>query len=195
MSQPVFFTVITPTLERPSLIVMCKSLEAQTFDSWEHLVANDVVPPNVQWYNRLAHPQRRLLCCAEHHGNYGNTCRHNAWELATGEWILYVDDDNFFHRDDALSDLATALEAAGRPDWAVIPMMRHGHVFFHTPPGLCMSDTANIVVKREIGRWPAGSEYTMDGLFIEQLKISHPNYAVLGDLKPIINMPSSSEGR
>jgi hypothetical protein len=57
-----------------------------------------------------------------------------------------------------------------------------------------MSDTGNIVVKREIGRWPDGPEYTMDGIWIDALKAKY-QYQAFPDALPIIIMEHSSEGK
>jgi hypothetical protein len=190
------FAVITPTLQRDSLVECCKSLERQTYSNWFHIVANDLAQPDMQHYNRLAHPQRRLLCCAEHHGCAGNYCRHNAWEFTQGfDYLCWLDDDNRMERADALADIAKALEDAGRPDWAIFPIMRYGQIFFNDPPGLCMSDSANLVVKREIGQWPAMDDYCADGHKIEQLKRDYPAYKAFPNIAPIINVPVSSQGR
>jgi hypothetical protein len=83
---------------------------------------------------------------------------------------------------------------AGNPDWAIFPIHRHGSYFFNDPPGLCMTDTLNVVVKREIGRWPDIQAREADGHFVEALKASHPNYASFPHFRPIGVMEYSSNG-
>ncbi len=196
LSKP-FWSIISPTLQRESLITTCRSIDRQTFTSWQHVVALDCSPEDINQplIDQLQHPQREFFCCGQRFNNFGNTPRHMAWEKATGIWQLIVDDDNTIKDNRILETVAKALETAGRPDWAVFPIYRHGQIFFNDPPGLCQSDTANIVVKREIGRWPDGPEYTMDGIWIEALKVSHPNYKTFPNHRPIVSMPYSSEGK
>ncbi len=188
------FTIITPTLQRDSLVQCCASIDSQTFTDWEHLVRIDRLPTDYPLLNRCMHANRIFSVCEVEHHNYGNTCRHEVWEDATGEWLLYIDDDNMLADPHALSDLAFMLDGCPT-DWAIIPMLRHGSLFFNDPPGLCMTDTGNVVVKREIGRWPNMPDYTADGHWVEALKASHPKFARFPDLRPIIVMPKSSEGK
>lgn len=193
-----FFSIITPTILRPSLKILCESLDAQTFKNWTHLIAVDRTwhkdEPSI--VDELSLINRYIYPCEIEHRNFGNSCRHNAWRFVNGIYCLYSDDDNHFCHDEALSDLAAAIETADFPDWGIVPMWRHGRQFFNDPPGLCMTDTGNLFVKREIGQWPDGPEYVMDGLFIEELK-RHPEYVykALPDVRPVINMPYSSEGK
>jgi len=193
MSDKPLFSIITPTLLRPSLNETILSVNSQTCGDWEHIVIDDT---GISLPRQEKNWRRTWLTCDQRHNNYGNTCRHNAWNAATGRIVLYLDDDNAFCHDEALSDLAAAIEEADFPDWGICPMWRHGRLFFNDPPGNCMTDTANLYVKREIGQWPDGPEYVMDGLFIEELK-RHPEYVykALPNVRPVINMPYSSEGK
>lgn len=183
------FSIITPTIQRPSLSDCVNSVNSQTFTDWEHIVQIDNV--GQQEYGA---GNRKVFCCGVRHGNFGNTCRHLAWEKATGEWLLHLDDDNTLADINVLEDLAFLLQDADF-DWAIIPMLRHGHRFFNDPPGLCMTDTANVIVRRDIGQWPDGPEYTMDGIWVERLKVSHPNYMALPGIRPLVVMEKSSEGK
>ncbi len=186
------FSILTPTLQRDSLLKMCESIDRQTFTAWQHVVAVDCEEWNRPLMAKIAHPQRVLIKCPFPHRNYGNSCRNNAWEYATGEWIWHLDDDNWASDSHVLADLAEALE--GVEHWAIFPIKRHGVRFFNDPPGLCMTDTMNVVVRRERGRWPDGPEYVMDGLWVEALKAKYP-YRAFPDFPPIGVMPKSSEGK
>lgn len=191
-----FFTVITPTLQRDSLKRTCASIDEQTFSGWEHIVMidNDLAHANRDTFG-LASEKRIVTECGVRHNNYGNTCRHIAWGIAVGNYAMYLDDDNYLAYNNVLCDIARYLEGANFPDWAVFPIMRHGSVFFNDPPGLCMTDTANVVVRREIGRWPDGPEYTMDGIWVEALKRDYPKYAAFPDVVPIVVMETSGQGQ
>lgn len=186
------FSIITPTILRPSLVACIESVTRQTHQDWEHLIRID---RNADAPSLPSADERRIysLCMDEHH-NFGNTCRHDVWVHATGDYLVMLDDDNVLAYPDVLRDLATALEFMAFPDWAIFPIMRHGHRFFNDPPGLCMTDTANVVVKREIGRWPDMPDYTADGHWVEALKREHPNYASFPNVAPIVVMETSGRG-
>ena len=184
------FTVITPTLQRKSLIECCQSVDRQTYLNWFHVVMVDCAELNDELIFEIAHPNRKIIQCPFPHKNYGNTCRHDAWEYAIdGSYLVMLDDDNVLAHNRVLEDLSGLTEY-----WAIVPIMRHGRKFFNDPPGLCMTDTANVIVKREIGRWPNIPDYTADGHWVEGLKAKYP-YASYPDMEPIVVMEKSSEGR
>lgn len=184
------FSIITPSLNRDSLERCCESVDAQTFTGgFEHLIAFDGFPGN----RTYAHPKNRNLYSFRETHQWGNFQRHSAWKYAEGEYLIYCDDDNTLASPDALKDIADRLELAGNPVWAIFPIMRHGRWFFNDPPGMCMTDTANIVVKREFGRWPDIEAREADGVLADRLKAEHP-YVAFPDCPPIVIMERSSNG-
>ena len=190
-----FFSIITPSLQRESLRQTCESVNAQVFKSWEHVVMLDVAEIDMVIFCAIQHPNRRVMQCDYPHRNFGNTCRHKAWEHTTGEYILVLDDDNWLTGNHVLEEIHASLNGPlfDPPVWAIFPIMRHGQRFFHDPPGLCMTDTANVVVKRELGRWPNMPDYTADGHWVEGLK-QYP-YLSFPMARPIVMMPKSNEGK
>lgn len=186
------FSIITPTLQRHSLVRCCESVATQTYRAWEHIIMADAHEFNYDLMKPLCRPDRMILKCDHPHANFGNTCRHNAWAHATGDYVCYLDDDNYFADANVLQDLVLALKDS--PEWALFPILRHGQVFYTDPPRSCHADTANVVVKREIGRWPNGPEYTMDGIWIDALVRDH-KYQAFPKFRPIVVMESSNEGR
>ena len=187
------FSIITPTLQRESLKKCCESVNSQTYKDWEHIVMVDADAFNVDLIKPLCRPDRMILKCDHPHRNFGNTCRHNAWAYATGDYVLYLDDDNWLADNEILAGIAVLLSTCTDP-WFLFPILRHGQVFYTDPPRLCHADTANIVVSRKIGRWPDGPEYTMDGIWIDGLVRDYP-YQAFPNFRPIVVMPTSSEGR
>lgn len=182
-------------MERESLIHCCASVDAQKFQDLEHIVMADVESPNHEMMYPLQSPKRMLKYCGARHNNYGNTCRRNAWLFATGEWIWHLDDDNFIAETTTLTDMAAELSQLPQEvKFAIFPIWRYGSWFFRVPPGLCQTDTMNVVVRREVGRWPDGPEYTMDGIWVEALKAKYP-YAAFPNFAPIGVMPKSSLGQ
>ncbi len=189
------FSIITPSLQRQSLVQCCDSVNSQILtDGWEHIVMVDCEEANYNLWDKIEHFERKILWCVEPHKNFGNTCRHNAWEFAMGTYVIYLDDDNHLAHPRALESIASALESAGSPSVAIFPILRHGRRFFNDPPGLCQTDTANFVLRREIAQWPDGPEYTMDGIFIERLRDQY-GYVSFPDVDPIVVVPVSSEGK
>ncbi len=185
------FTIITPTLQRTSLVRACDSVDSQSFSDWQHIVMVDRAKLDRALLARIQHPQRSVVKCGVPHHNYGNTCRHNAWIFARGDYCLMLDDDNYLTDDRILEDIAANLE--DRPHWALFPILRRGKLFFHDPPGLKVTDTANVVARREIARWPDILEYAADARWIEGLK-AYPHKS-LPDFRPIVDMPVQSKGR
>lgn len=186
------FSIITPTLNRESLVRCCDSLDKQTFNDWEHLVCSDGDVRNEEMQEKIQHPQRRLFAAGPTR-KWGNFQRWLMWEFASGSYIIYCDDDNEFFHEGALADIDRCLSSAGDPDFSLFPIYRHGRLFFNDPPGMCMTDTANICIKREIGRWPNVPTREADGLLAEYLKANY-TYSAFPNVAPIILMEKSSDG-
>lgn len=189
------FSIITPTLQRPSLCATYRSVMAQTFTDWEWMIQVDAEEIDMEALGYMG-PTRKIWIesCGQRHNDYGNTCRNAAWERTSGRWAVYLDDDNKFADKNALQRIHDCLVAGGEPDVGIFPIMRHGVRFFHDPPRLCFFDTAQMVVKREIGRWLKIPDYTADGILIEKLVAEH-GYTAFPDCEPIISVPVSSEGK
>jgi glycosyltransferase involved in cell wall biosynthesis len=171
------YTIITPTVLRPSLIRTCESVNKQTCTDWEHIVMVDRegdVP------EEIIHPQRKILYCPVTHNNYGNTCRWSAYEHATGDYLYYLDDDNYFMDDTVLETLKIVTG-----DWAIFPIFKPtaGGMHLFCPPLRGLSDGGSMTVKREFGRWlnlptlddtGKSINYDADGQLIDLLRASHP---------------------
>ena len=187
------YTIVTPTICRQSLSRLCASTDSQTQADWEHLIVIDMPQESLTKDHRRviesipSKPNRSYFYCDRNHNNYGHTCRHQIWEQAKGDYIVYVDDDDYFADKDALK----ALDAVSEP-WAVFPVLRHGKLFFNIPPGSWKTGTGMFMHKREIGRWPDSDSYDADGSFVEELKQNH-KYQVV-DSGPIVVLPKSSFG-
>lgn len=185
-----FFSIITPSLNRESLKRCIESVDSQTYDSWEHLIAYDGIPLDEQTPSR----DRRRICFGfQETRKWGNFQRRTAWMHATGDWCLYLDDDNALANSNALKDIAERLETVGSPAWAVFPIYRHGSVFLYDPPGMCMTDTLNMVIKREFAQWPDTEAREADGMLADRLKSEYP-YVAFPDCPPIGIMEKSSNG-
>src|ERR1700692_3095855 len=117
-----FFSVITPSLQRESLVRCCQSVDEQTFENWQHIVGIDAEQQDRKLIDKTERTEKRIFVSwMRKFGNWGNTPRHMAWEHATGDYLLYLDDDNEIFRPDALADIAAALQSDGYPDFALFP--------------------------------------------------------------------------
>jgi hypothetical protein len=187
-------SIISPTLQRESLVAWCESVNRQEGE-WQHIVVVDCFELNLELMERIKHPQRVIVKCDAPHCDWGNTCRRNGWNHAVGEYVVYLDDDNFFSPDPLiLRDIEQVITAAGCPPFCLFPIVRHGSVFFYYPPALCMTDTANLVLRRDVGQWPDVRASTADGILAEYLLREH-GCTPFPDFRPIIHMPSSSRGK
>lgn len=186
------FTIVTPTVLRQSLLKTCYSITTQLFTSWQHVVVVDNEEVDENLISQIAHPQRIIVKCDYPHNNSGNTCRHNAWSLATAKWIYYCDDDNYLSSPLILGVLAKLLEGI-EEKWALFPIFRHGSVFFFDPPKPCYFDTGNAVVRREIAQWPDIPDYASDAVWLTKTLLKHP-YKAFPNVQPIMVMPTTSFG-
>ena len=181
------YTIITPTILRESLEKCCDSVNFQTVTDWEHLVILDSADDTQTVWPELMHPQRKFIRCGINHNDWGDTCRHLAWTHATGEYIHYLDDDNYYPDDRVLEEFR-----AVTADWAIFPInkIHFGGMHFFCPPMVGGTDTGSFLVRREIGRWTKGvvsggvqwvetsKKYNSDGRFAKQLSEKY-NYDIL----------------
>ncbi len=190
-----FFTIITPSLQRESLGTTCVTVDCQTFADWQHIIMVDCEEFNWELLDGMRDPRRGFAKCEKPHKNGGNTCRHNAWTLAKGNYVLYLDDDNYLADTETLQRIHDVLQSDNLPQVAFFPIFRLGGRFFpEGKPRLCHVDTSNLVVAREIGQWPETDAYCSDGIFIEDLVSKYP-YSMFGHVAPIVVMPKISFGK
>ena len=187
------FSIITPTVERESLIKCVESVLSQSFTDWEMLIQVDKTNIDQAFFERIS-PTRKIWIeeCGVCHRNGGNTCRHLAWQRATGEWCIYLDDDNYLSTPRILEMLSSLLEGV-EEEWALFPIFRHGSVFFFDPPKPCYFDTGNAVVRREIAPWPDIPDYASDAVWLTETLLKHP-YKAFPNAQPIMVMPMTSFG-
>lgn len=187
------FSIITPTIQRPSLVNCCLNIDMQTYaGGWEHFVRVDCEKYNEELMERIARYNRLISKCSKPHVNGGNTCRHEVVKEATGTYIYFHDDDNILADNRVLEDVAAALESAGRPPWALFPITRLEKNFYTDPPRSCHVDTMNIVLRRDIAYWPDTDAYGTDGILVDDLIARGIPYAAFPDFRPIGIIPKIS---
>ena len=191
MSKP-FFTVVTPTLQRESLVQCCSTVDSQTFKSWQHIVQADSAELNADLIKQIENPQREIYSCGKHHNNGGNSCRRLALERATGDYIIFRDDDNYTPDERIFEDIAEALESAGRPAWGLFPISRLGGRFYTDPPRSCHVDTMNVVLRRDIAYWPDTDAYGTDGILVDDLMARKVPYVAFPCSVPSVSFHKSA---
>ena len=134
-------------------------------------------------YSDFGDTHRKITYCDRAHQNVGNTCRHNLWDSATGDYLFYLDDDKYLADNTVLETLKQVTEP-----WAVFPIHRFGQRFFNLPPALNATDAANFIVRRDIGRYPNSNYYASDGMLVEHLKFWGYPYQVV-DGRELVVMP------
>jgi glycosyltransferase involved in cell wall biosynthesis len=183
------FSIITPTLQRESLLKCCASVDEQTFSDWQHIVIDDS-PEDQGVLTRISADQRVFGMSGESRRNHGNNCRRAGWEIAAGDWVYYLDDDNYLAHPDALADAAAVLDSI-EEKWALFPIFRHGNRFFFDPPQPCYFDTGNAMVRKEIAQWPNVDDYASDAIWLTATLLKHP-YRAFPNAKPLMVMPTTN---
>lgn len=162
-------TVVTPTWQRHALLTTrcIPSVAAQTVPV-EHVVVSDGPDPALQAL--LADADVVYVEVDQHHDhptNVGGWARNRGLEVATGDLIAYLDDDNAY-RPHHIAALAAALHTDPGADFAYSRMFRHGigDIIGSTPPRHGTIDSSLIMHRRDtpnrFGRWPAPSGYSID---------------------------------
>lgn len=178
------FSIITPTILRRSLARACASIDMQTFGAWQHIVMIDRPSANLPaWLfpPGWKHSRRKIIVCGTPHRDGGATCRHNAWDYADGEYVLYLDDDDFY-RPDALERLDRFIR--GEP-FGVFPVDFCGEAaMLKLPPGECRTPICGFYHRRTVKdrpiRYPVGRGYTADSWFAGTLAQFHGWRAPIG---------------
>src|SRR5690606_31787626 len=110
--------IVTATIGRSSLANACKSVERQDYDNWEHIVVVDGEFDS-KLVERYRHPSRIILFTGGRSNDYGNTPRNFAYNYISGDYVMYLDDDNTLHD----AGVLTRINANIRDEnWAVFPI-------------------------------------------------------------------------
>lgn len=167
------YSVITPTLCRSTLKRLCDSINTQRNASWEHIVVIDgeVTPEKQAILATIApHPQRRFVQCSKKHApDFGNCARGQAYDLASGDYICQIDDDDFYADDRVFETLEQVTEA-----WAIYPVLARGKRCHRNPPGIGQTGSAMFIYRRDTGiKFPDNDHYSADGEVVEMLKAKY----------------------
>jgi hypothetical protein len=185
------FVIVTPSIQRDSLLDCCKSVEMQTYTSWIHWIIIDLQHHEIDFakLQLTMHQQRHYRYCNTRHNDFGHTCTREIYPYLNAEYVHRLDDDNTFAHPKVLEQM-TAVTA----DWGLFPIIREGERFYSDPPRYGHVDTGSVIVKREFAQWPASTRYEADWDFVEGLMKNHPNYQAFPDVDPIMVMGRISRG-
>ena len=172
-------SVITPTWQRHDLLLdrCIPSVAAQDYPAVQHVIVSDG-PDNV-----LAGKIAGRSCGAvvwdalpahDPAARWGHWARLRGLELATGEYIAYLDDDNAF-RPGHLAKLAAALDADPSAGFAYSQIMMHNggssYVVGVPPPAYGQIDTSAIMHRRgllDTATWRDEGQVTIDWDIVER---------------------------
>jgi glycosyltransferase involved in cell wall biosynthesis len=139
-------TVVTPTWERNDVLLnrCIPSVLAQTYPDVEHVVVSDGPDPDLAERIKAEAPHVRFAQLGQwdHIYRWGTRARLHGIDLAGGDLIAYLDDDNAY-RPEHLELLVAAL---GDADFAYSQMLVHHHQGTHVvgadPPAYGQIDTS-----------------------------------------------------
>lgn len=188
-------SIVTATIVRSGMERLCESIDRQINRDWEHVIIVDMRPEELNELQRWrlnclaqADGKRNIGFCEKRHKNYGNTCRYNIAPSLKGEYVIIMDDDDYFLDNRVFDTLA---EVKGQ--WAVFPIMHWGTPYLFLPPASCRTGNAMFIYKRELARYPDVDIYESDGVLVEELKTKAP-WEVL-QCRPLVDMPVSNHGK
>ena len=158
-------TAVTPTWQRHGLLLSrcVPSVAKQDYGALEHVVVSDGPDPVLR-EKFAALPMVRFEELPEHPAaaQWGHHARLHGIDLAKGDYIAYLDDDNSWRRGHVAA-LVAALEETGA-GFAYGKMHVHGrgeYLIGTDPPAEGQIDTSMIIHRRELldlatWRWFAG---------------------------------------
>ena len=172
-------SVITPTWQRHDLLLdrCIPSVAAQDYPAVQHVIVSDG-PDNVLAGKIVAGSCGAVVWDAlpahDPAARWGHWARLRGLELATGEYIAYLDDDNAF-RPGHLAKLAAALDADPSAGFAYSQIMMHNggssYVVGVPPPAYGQIDTSAIMHRRgllETATWRDEGQVTIDWDIVER---------------------------
>jgi glycosyltransferase involved in cell wall biosynthesis len=165
-------SVLIPTWQRRELLTSrcLPSVFNQTHPDVEAVVVSDGPDPELAALLD-GQPGVRFAALPDHlahPNNRGGRARNAAADLATGDILAYLDDDNAW-RPSHLERLVAALEADPAADFAYSRMLVHpaGYEVGSAPPACNHIDTSLLACRRHVparfGRWAVpGGAYAID---------------------------------
>lgn len=188
------YSILTPTLCRPTLKRLCDSIDEQSNDSWEHIVVIDceITEEKRKILETIKfHPNRRFHHTVKPHvKDFGNTSRREAFDIAKGDYILQIDDDDYYADKDVFKTLEQVTAT-----WAVFPVLAFDKRCHRKPPAIGLTGSAMFMYRRDTGlKFPDNADYSADGQLVEALKAKY-EYQSLDDVRELAIYPKANHGR
>jgi len=160
-------TIITPTIGRPSLALMLAALVPQLQEDDECLVLGDGPQPAAEQV--IAEVKSTRIRYVEHAlvRNWGNPQRNTAIDMANGDLLVFIDDDDCPLPEGINTIRRVATQYPGRP---LMFRMRHQGLLLPQSRTLVMGNMSGQMfvapnVPGRIGRW--SDRYAADFDYIE----------------------------
>lgn len=192
------YSILTPTLCRPTLKRLCDSIDMQSNDSWEHIIVVDkpvslLTGDDSRLLEDVMQPlrgRRRIHFCSKSHPkDFGNAARRQAFDLASGDYICQIDDDDFYADKDVLKTLECITEV-----WAIYPVLARNTRCHRNPPGIGQTGSAMFIYRRDTGiKFPDNDHYSADGEVVEELKKKY-KYQSLDRERELVIYPWANHG-
>ena len=113
------FSIITPTYNRSHLLErMIQSVLAQTFTDWELIIIDDSTNNETLNYIQKYSDNTKILYQKNESNSGLPYSRNRGLDVATGDWITFLDDDDLFVNDFSLENAHKALAANNAP-WVI----------------------------------------------------------------------------
>ena len=153
-----------------------RSVIKQEYTDWQLVVVADGCPLTVEMVKEIAHPQIRLVIIDKQR-MWGGAVRNVGIENAEGDWICYLDNDDFLHP----CHLFEIDAQAGDNDWLFFnDYIYNGKIFIERTCWIekFQCGTANIAHRRGLPvRWKEETAYGLDDWnFIQALRNTSENY-------------------
>ncbi len=203
--QKYLITVITPTILRPELKLLCDLIDKanEELGNIQHLVMVDkemLTEEDGKLMDSIENRYRELIRVHKIKlGNdFGNAARKVAYPFIKGKYVINIDDDMDLPINDLFNKFCELLVMKKEShDLIIFPALRGGVRFFNIPAGKCKTVSCQYfykpVIKKKKMIWKEGTEYTQDGDFLEEIMgLTTPYY--WDTEKPLIRVDNASRG-
>jgi hypothetical protein len=203
--QKYLITVITPTILRPELKLLCDYIDNanKELGNIQHLVMVDkeiLTEEDEQLLSSIRNKDREINMVFKEkpYNDYGNLARATAYPFIKGRYVINVDDDMDLPINDLFNKFCELLVMKKEHhDLIIFPALRGGVRFFNIPAGKCRTVSCQYfykpIIKKKKMIWKEGTEYTLDGDFLEEIMgLTTPYY--WDTEKPLIRVDNASRG-
>lgn len=146
------FSIIIPVYNVAQFISQTiNSVLAQDFKNYEMIVVDDGSTDNSsEICFSLAQNQENIIYIKKRNGGLSDA-RNTAMKIAQGQYIIFLDGDDFWHSTHALSDLANIINTKNNPD-----------IIIHTYQSIDLSDNNKPIEHRHLNVSSLSGDYQKD---------------------------------